>query len=531
MSRIPRGIKALSIKDGRIDVLGKNPQEVKQKAAPGSEILSFPSGRVLPGFWDTHVHVERIGRFGDACLLYTATSIAEICESLTANAAANPQAPVIAGRAGCLHPSMLGEGRMLTRVDLDKIDSRRPIAIFDVNKIVANSPALAAAGVNRETPDPPGGSIDRDANGEPTGVCRFLGAMNMFSEVLALRPVITGEKFEQYFEQGCRLMAEQGFTTFIQAYANTEQIRSIEKLDVAGRLDCRVIIQPAAVLPGQLEEFLESGYSFRQQLGPCSQIGPVKLFHDLFVMHRSARLGRPYIGMSGNQGLYHSSPEEVAHRQKLALDHGFPVGIHVTGQAGLDEALDSLVAELDSRGSAAPEGSFMIHGYFPGPGVPERMASYSLGLAAQPIFLYAWADELSTLVGPELVEDFYPLDRFLEAGVKVGGGSDGPIACSNPFYSIYAATARKSASGRVWGAEHALDIETALELYSCRAAELVPWSGLSGCLASGQPADFVVLDCDPRQVPAEELPAVKVQATYLAGRRTYSSSREQQGDV
>ncbi|MHC4914331.1 MAG: amidohydrolase family protein, partial [Planctomycetota bacterium] len=188
---------------------------------------------------------------------------------------------------------------------------------------------------------------------------------------------------------------------------------------------------------------------------------------------------------------------------------------------GLDEAVAAIAAETKALGSSAPEGSFLIHGYFASPEAPQRMADLGLGLAAQPVFHYAWADQVEEFVGTERACDFYPYDRYLEAGVTVGGGSDAAVAWYDPFCGIYAATTRKSASGRVWGPEHGVNPETAVSFYTDAAAGLVPWTGLSGRLEPGEPADFVVLDRDPRRAEGAGILETKVLATYVAGREVY----------
>jgi predicted amidohydrolase YtcJ len=114
--------------------------------------------------------------------------------------------------------------------------------------------------------------------------------------------------------------------------------------------------------------------------------------------------------------------------------------------------------------------------------------------------------------------------KIAATGVTFGGGSDAPVADFDPLSGIYAAGTRRSASGRVWGAEHALSNETAVAMFTESAAELVPWSGLSGRLAEGEPADFVVLDGDARRVPGEELHSIRVLATYVAGHEVYRAA-------
>ncbi len=512
---------AIAVSGGRVAALGASTAEVRAAAPDGAEVLDFPGACLLPGFWDTHVHVERVGLVAEGCELYTARSIAEIQETLAEHAAEHPGSGVVYGRAGCLHPAMLTEGRLPTRRDLDEAVSDRPAFFHDVDKVFANTAALRAAGITAKSPDPDGGRLDRDGDGEPNGVCWFRGGQALFDGLTALRPSLGPEEYAEYYRKGCLRLAARGVTTVIQAYARNHQIGAIRKLDADGRLPCRSIVHPAGVRGDDYREFLETPYEFGQRLGPLSHVGPLKLLYDLFIMHRTARVGRHYVDQPDNFGAYNTTPEELAERIHGAMTRGFPVGVHVTGDEGLDEAVAAVAAETKALGESAPEGSFLIHGYFVSPGAPRRMADLGLGLAAQPVFHYAWADQVEEFVGTERACDFYPYDRYLEAGVPIGGGSDAAVAWYDPLYGIYAATTRKSASGRVWGPEHRVNPETAVSFFTDAAARLVPWTGLSGRLEAGEPADFVVLDRDPRRAEGAGVLETKVLATYVAGREVY----------
>lgn len=519
----PGAITTVAVKDGRLAGLGGDPEELRRRCA-GCEILSFPGRCLLPGFWDTHAHVERLGAAATSeCMLYEVDSIAGLVGRLAEFAAGHPEYEAIRGRAGCLHPATLAEGRMPDRRDLDRAVPDRPLVVHDVNKAVANSASLAAAGIGPDTADPPGGLIERAADGRPSGICRFRGGQKLFDRLAPGLPTFTPEVFAEMFEAGCRTLAARGVTTVVQAYATTREIRAVARLDAEGRLPCRTILHPAAAHEGQFEDFLSGALPFGQRLGALSHVGPLKIIYDLFVMHRTAKVSVPFAGQPENRGVYNIRPEELARRVDAALDRGFPLAVHATGDAGLTEAVDALGRAFDRRGGAGavPAGSFIIHGYFAPPGLPERMAALGLGLAAQPVFHWAWADQLEELVGPERTADFYPYDRYLAAGVRVGGGSDAPVAWFDPLRGMAAAVTRRSASGRVWGAEHAVSVETALSFFTDGAAALFPWSGLSGRLAPGEPADFVVLDRDPRAVPIDEIHRARVLATYVAGRRVY----------
>ena len=513
-------VRCVAVKNGRIAALGADPQAVAREAPAGAGTLHFPHGCLLPGFWDTHLHVASVGTAAGGCWLYDATSIDEIVRRLADFAAAHPDREVLAGQAGNLDPAALAEGRLPTASDLDRAERERPAVISDVNKCIGNTAALAAAGVRADTPDPEGGEIERRRGGEPTGVCWFGPGKALLAKLL---PRAHPDEFPERFLAGLTALAARGITTVVDGYESPTEIETVRRLDAEGRLPCRVIAQPAATSEAQLDALRASGLEFGQELGPMTRVGPVKLFYDQFVMHRTARMTEPYVGQPTNFGGYFLSPDEIAHRLGAVMDRGFPAAVHVTGDAGIAELVDIFGAELGRRGGSAPGGSYVIHGYFAPHGVPERMAELGLGLAAQPPFLHHWADTLDRFVGRERAEGFYRLDRVLAAGVTVGGGSDAPVADFDPLVGIHAVTTRRSASGRVWGPGHALPMAQALGLYTESAARLFAWSGFPGRLAVGEAADFVVLDRDPVAAGPDEVRTIRVLATFVAGRQTFQA--------
>ena len=493
-----RPVRAVAVKDGRIAALGGSIEELRPVAAPGVELLEFPEGLVRPGFWDTHLHIARTGAAArSGPLLYQARSVAGIVERLADFARRHPELPAVVARAGCLDERALAEGRLPTGEDLDRAAADRPVAVIDVNKCVLNSAARAAVG------EPPAGAD------WPVRVSRLLSQR--------LSPPAPGG-FAEDFAAGTRALAERGVTCAVDGHARAAEIEAVRRLDAEGRLGCRAILQPATSWEGDLEDFEASRSEFGQVLGPLSRVGPLKILYDLFVMHRTALMSRPYQGEPQNFGRHNVTPEGLRRRLRLARARGFPVAVHVTGDRGAAEAVAAIAGEFAGR---APEGSFLIHAYFPPPGLPAKMKELGLGLAAQPVFLRHWAEALEGFVGRERAEGFNPLDRYLAAGVAVAAGSDAPICDFDPLAGLHALVTRQSLSGRTWGAKHALSMDQALDLYAGSAARLLAWSGFPGTLEVGGPADFVVLDRDPSAVAPDELLAIKVLATFVAGRETY----------
>jgi len=476
------------------------------------QAIALPPGVIAPGFWDCHVHVASLGAAVRCGYLAEVASVEGLVARASELAAARGERAGLHFRTPNLEARCLGEGRLPTAADLDRVKARRPLVIADVNKAIGNTAALRLAGLASETGHP-AGIIERDASGSPTGVAWF-GAKRRLERAVAG----PSKSFEEDFVAGLRFLAERGVTVAVEGSASIGEIETIRRLDAEGRLPCRLVAQVAASSEEQMAELERSTLEFGQPLGPMSRVGAAKIFFDGFVMHRTARLLSPYVGEPGNRGSYFNRPERLAELVRRAFARGFPVAVHVTGDAGLREAAEIVARERERRGTRAPEGSYFIHGYFAPPGLPERLAALEIGLVAQPAFLYHWADTLEGFVGPARTADFYPLDDLLSAGVRVAAGSDAPVADPDPLLGLYAATTRRSASGRVWGERHRLEVASALRLYRKSAGELFAWSGFPAEVREGHPADLLVLDKDPARVPPDELRDVRVLAVVVGGR-------------
>ena len=155
MTTPPQAIRCVAVEAGKIAALGTEREAVARGAPAGAEVLHWPGGFVLPGLWDTHVHVAGVGEAGAGCALYDARSIDEIVRRLGDHARRNSRAKVILARAANLDAATLAEGRLPTAADLDRAEPDRPVVVTDVNKRVANSAAMRFVGLTAAAPDPP----------------------------------------------------------------------------------------------------------------------------------------------------------------------------------------------------------------------------------------------------------------------------------------------------------------------------------------------------------------------------------------
>lgn len=505
--------EAVAVSKGRIAAVGTN-VEVLALKGEGTAVWDLQGRTVIPGLIDTHMHPIALGRVLGDVDLYHAASIAEIVERLSERAAHTPPDRAVVGRAACLDEAALAEGRLPTCQDLDRVSADRPVMIADVNKTIVNSAVLRQMDLAPGTPDPPHGRIGRDPRtGEPNGIFFFaaksltpLGAQSGSGEDLPP---------EQALIRAQEACLRVGLTSVIDGSASLEAIRAWQALQRSGELRLRATLMPPIRLLQRPRELEECGIAYGAREGRLS-VGPLKIFFDPFVMHKTALMYDPYEGEPDNRGYATMEVGQLRGYLQQAVAARWPVGIHTTGDRGIDLVSESLADTLSQAGPLLGP-SHLIHVYFPTEQALQRLGQWQVGVAAQPAFITAWGDSLLKFVGPARAARFLPLETLRCQGIVVGGGSDAPIAHYNPFLGIYAAVTRRMTSGRILGENERISREAALFLYTLGAAHLLGEANQRGSIEPGKDADLVVLDRDLFTIPEEEIPHVRVLWTVVGG--------------
>jgi predicted amidohydrolase YtcJ len=248
--------------------------------------------------------------------------------------------------------------------------------------------------------------------------------------------------------------------------------------------------------------------------------GPIKLFFDYYLMHRTALMYDPYIGQPDNRGRTSIPAEELERRIDGAFAAGWPVGIHTTGDHGIDLTTQALVRGME-RAGGAPGRCHLIHAYFPSDETLDALAHHHIAVAAQPPFIHVWGDTVVEAVGEKRAARFNPLRSLLDRGITVGGGADSPIVWHNPWVGIYAAVTRKTQGGRVLNIKEAITAAEAVRCYTRDAAALLDEAATRGTIEPGKLADFTLIDRDVLSIDPEMIPNTTVLATIVGGEVVY----------
>jgi predicted amidohydrolase YtcJ len=480
--------QALAVKDGRIVEVGGT-DEILWLREDDYEVIDLAGRTVVPGFVDPHNHfsIGALEVFWPDCR--AAASLDELQRLLAGAAASAPPGEWIRG-VGYDHGRLPGR-RHPTRHDLDAAVPDRPALLvhFSHHQAVANSAALAAAGITRATPDPPGGEIARDKAGEPTGL--------LFERAMSAVEVASRSGWEARFVDVARAAtlryAALGLTTIQDAAVSPAMAQRYAAARAAGALAIDV------------QEVRVGSTGWFDPPDDAAPGAPLKLFAD--GGYRCAmRLGDRVTGFL----LYER--QALAARLVDAWRARRDVVCHALGNLGVETAVgaieDALAREPAGRGRVRID-----HAMFVDRALLTRLVDLGVWVVVQPSFI---RDHGGAAPAPDVL--LRPFATARAAGLRQAFSSDFPCGENAPLLGIEAAVTRRTRLGEASGLEEALPVEVALQAYTLDAARA---AGLTdrGCLMAGKRADLLVLSGDPRECPAGSIGGVRVLQTWVGGDR------------
>ena len=493
--------EAVAIRDGRVLAVGGN-DEVRAAAGGDAEVVDLGGATVIPGLIDPHNHLLATGLVLGEIMLFDVRSIGELQARVReAVSGAKPGAWLL-GRGW--DESLLDEGRMPNRHDLDAVAPDNPVVLERVwNKLVVNTAALKALGIDETTPDPSGdtnyaGSFDREENGYPAGVFRDR-AKNL---VRLAMPQPTEAELVEAIGRANRAYNALGITAVAEPGLKPRELDAFQRAAAEGVLSVRSDLLmsawgfvPAEEEPG-LEELIGGMRERWPAQHPMARLAGVKLLPDGGIGDRTARISEPYVGEPDNYGVWAVPEAELPERVRWVHDQGWPMDIHTCG----DEAQRVSVKAFADAQEANPNPDLrhrVHHAYLPTPDTLERMAKHRIPALVSTPFIRSLGESYVLSLGEARTERMMPFRTYLNAGVPLAGSSDTPVADHNPWVGMATALTRETVKGRVLGPSEVLTPEEALALYTTGAAFGMGREDELGRLAPGYVADLVVLDRDP----------------------------------
>ena len=511
-------VSAVAVRDGLIVAVGSTSEISNRFSGPVEDL----AGRMLlPAFHDAHLHLVSGGLQMLGCDL---SGILEEAELLAAIQACNEETvdgEWLIGEGWEL--SVFPDGNPHKRL-LDAIAGHRPVLLrgADGHSSWANSAALKRAGLSADTADPPNGRIERDSAGEPTGTLRE-SAMALLEPVL---PPVTHAQRLAAARVALAHAASLGVTSMIDAALGAPDHAVLAELEAAGELTARIVgsvPMGASVIGAGSEALLDPSSRDPRRL---LRLDAVKLFLDGVLEGESAALIDPYLNRGGARGkLIHEWDSLVALVTRLDAA-GVQIHMHAIGDAAVRQGLDAIEAARETNG-AMDNRHHVSHLQLVHEADHARFAALDVRANTQSLWAYPDAyitDVNLPVVGAERVARMYPWASLQKAGAILVGGSDWPVSSLNPLEAIEVAVTRQDPTGAVPGvlnAAEAISLQTALEAYTVRTAELMHQAELTGTVEVGKMADLVVLDDDLFLVEPSAIGSVTVALTLFRGKVIY----------
>lgn len=524
---------SVAVRDGRIVAVGGD--DVRDLIGPSTEIVDLTGRMLLPGFQDAHVHPVWGGLDMLRCDLAEYSTAREYLDAIGRYVAEHPDNEWILG--GGWQMSAFPGGAP-TAAALDEVTGDRP-AFFpnrDGHGAWVNSAALRLAGIDRDTPDPADGRIERDPDGTPSGTLHE-GAMSLVNRLLPEEPI---ERLTEALLVGQRYLHSFGVTAWqdaiVGAYGDAgDPGPAYLKAAADGTLTARVVgaiwWDRTAGLE-QIPSILERRDRYRSGRFAATS---VKVMQDGVAENFTASMLEPYCDGHGhftdNSGISFVPPHVLNEAVPLLDAEGFQVHFHAIGDRAVRECLDAVEHAIARNGRGDNRHHIahiqVIH--------PEDVPRFrELGVAANMQSLWAtFEPQMVELTLPFLGEPRsawqYPFGDLLRSGAVLAAGSDWSVSTPDPMAAIHVAVNRKAAPGHEEGdydaflPEQAIDLATSLTAYTAGSAWVNHLDETTGTIEVGKLADLVVLDRDPFAGPADEIGATRVLQTFVEGERVYAA--------
>jgi len=501
---------ALAVKDGRIVYVGDDAGAPVGTRMPH---LDAHGATVVPGFIDSHVHMQALGDELETFDLRNARTVAEVAAVVGNEAARRKPGEWVRGRGW---DQTNWGGRFPSADDLAAAAPANPVCLsrVDGHALWVNRKALDLAGITAQTPDPPGGRIVRTATGEPTGVL-----IDRAMEVVQQRiPPPTSTEIRSRIALAAGACISVGLTTVHDAGITAQELEAYRDLLAHGELPVRVYAMIGGA--GDLwRQYLERG----PEIGDRLTVRAIKLIADGALGSRGAALVEPYSDDPGNTGLMMLTRVQIEQVARDAKAHGFQVATHAIGDRANRTVLEAYGAALEGTNSLR----FRIeHAQVVAPADFELFRKFSVIASIQSTHATSdmrWAE---ARLGPERVKGAYAWRRFLDLGVPVANGSDFPVESPNPLLGFYAAITRQDREGQPeagWFPDQRMTREEALRSWTLGGAYAAFEERKKGSLVVGKLGDFVMLSADIMTIPPREILNTRVTMTVTGGDVVYKA--------
>ncbi|MHA3979552.1 amidohydrolase [Halovulum sp. GXIMD14794] len=529
--------EAVAIRDGLILAVG-DAATVEAHRGPDTEVVDLAGRAMVPGFVDSHGHVVLGGLQALAANMLAppdgeVRDIPSLQQVLTdwaeANAAAVEKGGLILGFG--YDNAQLAELRHPTRDELDAVSTELPVVIVHQSGHlgVANSKALEIAGIDASSVAPPGGVIQRDADGEPNGV---LEEYAFFAVLVPLLGDIGPEGFAAFAEAGADLWASFGYTTGQEGRSSGPIVQTLRAIDAEGKLPIDVVAYPDVL---EAREFI--GANASKDYDGNVRVGGCKLTIDGSPQGFTALRDRPYYDPVGDYppgylGYSAITMEQTQEAVDWCYENGIQIITHANGEGASDMLIAAIGAAQEKYGDPGNR-PVLIHGQFLREDQVDSFNRLGVFPSLFPMHTFYWGDwHRDHTVGPVRADNISPTGWLAQRGMMFGSHHDAPVAFPDSMRVLDATVTRRSRSGDIIGPAQRVDVMTALKSMTIWPAWQHFEEDRKGSIEPGKLADLVILSDDPTAVDPETLDQLKVAQTIKDGEVIYEAAEGQQrGDL
>jgi predicted amidohydrolase YtcJ len=514
--------QAVAVLGDRIIAVGSN-ADVDVLRGRDTKVIDASGKLLLPGFNDAHVHFVSGGLQLESVQLNDVTSKQEFVRRIAEQAKKTPKAEWIQG--GDWDETKWSPRSLPTKELIDPVTPDNPLFVsrYDGHSALANSAALRLAGITSQTPDPPGGVIVRDAQGNPTGDLKDAATDIVFKVI----PPLSHEQRLRAARRALEHAASVGVTSVQNMDPDYADIAAYAELLQNGELTTRIY---AAPLIDQVEDQVKIGirHAFG---GPFLRIGAVKAFADGSLGSRTAYFFEPFSDEPGNHGLLGEEMQPLSlmrDRMMKADAAGLQICTHAIGDQAISIILD-LYTELVKAHGEMDRRLRVEHAQHMAAKDFDRFAQLGVIASVQPYHAIddgRWAE---SYIGHDRASRTYAFRTFLNRGVHLAFGTDWDVAPLNPMLTIYAAVTRATLDGKNpngWFPEQKLAVTEAVEAYTVGSAYAEFQEKEKGSITLGKLADMVVLSDDIFFIDPGKIRDVKVLKTIVGGKVVWDQDRE-----
>ncbi len=513
--------EAMAVSEGKISCIGKMDHVLLDCGGgqEGVETVQLRGQFVMPGFNDAHVHLGGAAADELAVPLTGVPSPEEMQKRVAAAVAQHKEGEWITG--GGWDHTLWPEKRFPNRQQLDAVAPRNPVILTHISGhvAVANSLALKSAEINKNTPNPPGGEIEHDALGEPTGMLKEYAAMSL---VKVRIPDPTAAQRRKGIELVLENVAKNGVTS-VQDFSEWADFQVYQQLKEEGKLTVRI----TEWLPFNAP--LNDLQNMRAQGGakdPWLKTGALKAFTDGAMGSRTAAMLEPYSDDPSTSGILTNDPEKLTAMAIQRDKAGFQLAFHAIGDRANRIALDVFEAVAKANGPRDRRDR-IEHAQVVAPMDFARFAELHVIASMQPSHQTTdmrWAEDR---IGRERILGAYAWATMLKNGVPLAFGTDYNVEPINPFRGLYACVTRERPEGgprNGWEPQEKISLAECIRAYTSGSAYAQFEEGKKGELKPGEYADFIILSSDLTKLPPAQFTKTRVLRTVVAGRTVYQAA-------